>query len=103
TVSGRVTDTDGAVVTGTEVQLESIERGTIQKVTSNDAGIYVFSGVQPGRYHMTVMKQGFRQVELAGLVLNVQDHVEKNFRLQVGSTSESITVSGANPSINTED
>jgi len=103
TVSGRVTDTDGAIVTGTEVQIESIERGTIRKVTTNDAGIYVFPGVQPGQYHMTVTKQGFRQVELAGLVVNVQDHVEKNFRLQVGSASESITVSGAAPLVNTED
>ncbi len=103
TVSGRVTDTDGAIVRDTEVQLESIERGTVQRATTNDAGIYVFSGIQPGQYHMTVMKPGFRQIELAGLVLNVQDHVEKNFRLQVGSSSESITVSGSTPSINTED
>jgi hypothetical protein len=103
TVSGRVTDTDGATVAGTEVQLESVERGITRKVSTNDAGIYVFTSVQPGQYHMTVTKPGFRQVELAGLALNVQDHVEKNFRLHVGSTSESITVSGDASLVNTED
>src|SRR6266481_468019 len=90
TVSGRITDTDGAAVHGAQVQLESIEHGTTQKATTNDAGIYVFPGLLPGQYHMTVMKTGFRQVEVVGLVLNVQDHVEKNVRLQVGSVSESI-------------
>ncbi|HET6843551.1 MAG TPA: carboxypeptidase regulatory-like domain-containing protein [Candidatus Angelobacter sp.] len=103
TVSGRVTDTDGAVVAGTEVQLESVERGIARKATTNDAGIYIFSGVQPGLYHMTIMKQGFRQVELTGLVLNVQDHVEKNFRLQVGSALESVTVTAEAPLVNTND
>jgi len=103
TVSGRVTDTDGAVVVGTKVQLESIERGTTQTAATNSAGIYVFVGVQPGQYHMTVAKPGFRQIEVTGLILNVQDHTEKNFRLEVGSASESVTVSSSSPLLNTTD
>src|SRR5262249_48997994 len=94
TVSGRVTDESGAVVAGTAVQLESIERGTVRETTSNQAGIYIFPGVPPGQYHMTVRKEGFRQVELPGLVVNVQDHIEKNVQLHVGSVSESVTVTG---------
>src|SRR5579859_999671 len=103
TVSGRVTDTDGAVVVGTKVQLESIERGTTQTAATNSAGIYVFVGVQPGQYHMTVAKPGFRQIEVTGLILNVQDNTEKNFRLEVGSASESVTVSSSSPLLNTTD
>ncbi|HEY6351199.1 MAG TPA: carboxypeptidase regulatory-like domain-containing protein [Candidatus Angelobacter sp.] len=103
TVSGRITDSSGAVVAGTQVQIQSIERGTVWEATSNGAGIYSFPSVQPGQYHMTVRKVGFRQVEFVGLVLNVQDHVEKNFQLQIGSISESITVSGGAPLVNTED
>lgn len=103
TVSGRVTDPSGVIVSGTEIQLQSIERGTAQEATSNAAGIYSFPSVQPGQYHMTVRKVGFRQIEVVGLLVNVQDHVEKNFQLQVGSTSESITVSGGAPLVNTED
>lgn len=103
TVSGRVTDASGSVVSGTEVQLQSTERGTSQQTVSNHSGIYSFPSVQPGQYHMTLHKAGFRQIEFVGLVVNVQDHLEKNFQLQVGSVSESITVTGGAPLMNTED
>jgi hypothetical protein len=103
TVSGRVTDVTGAIVPKAEVRLVSVERGVTREATTNDAGIYTFPGCQPGQYHMTVRKDGFRQIEFVGLILNVQDHIENNFRLQVGSVSESVTVSGGAPLVNTED
>jgi len=103
TISGRVTDTSGAIVVGAEVEIQSIERGTSQQSKSNEAGIYSFPGVQPGQYHVTVRKTGFKTIELVGLSLNVQDHVEKNFQLQVGSVSESVTVSADDSHINTTD
>jgi hypothetical protein len=102
TVSGRVTDTTGALVPRTEVQIQSVERGTVRTATTNEAGIYIFPGIQPGQYHMTVQKEGFRRIEFVGLIVNVQDHVEKNFSLQLGSVSESITVSGGVSLVNTE-
>jgi len=46
----------------------------------------------PGRYRVIVKKPGFREVLLDALTLNVQDLVEQNFRLDVGSVSESVTV-----------
>src|SRR6266581_1554315 len=42
TVSGLVTDRTAAVVSGAEVRLQSVERGTVATTTTNDAGIYVF-------------------------------------------------------------
>src|SRR4029077_113544 len=57
----------------------------------------------PGRYQITVHKAGFKQVDLLGLIVNVQDHIEQNLRLQVGSVSESITVRANGLNINTSD
>lgn len=102
-VSGRVTDESGALVLGAEVTLQSIDRGSIQQATSNADGIYAFTSVEPGRYHMTIHKAGFKGLDLVDLVVNVQDHIEKNFKLQVGSVAESITVNGALPVMNTAD
>ena len=101
-ISGRVTDASGAVVQGARVTLESAERGTRQEEVSNQAGIYLFSSVRPGVYHINVLKQGFRQISLASLTANVQAHIEQNFSLQVGATSESVTVSGEETHINTQ-
>lgn len=103
TVSGLITDNTGAVVTGAEVKLQSVERGTVATAATNNAGIYVFASVHPGQYQMTVKKPGFKQVDFLSLIVNVQDHVEQNFRLQVGSVTESITVTGNELHVNTED
>jgi hypothetical protein len=103
TISGLITDDTGAVVPGAEVKLQSVERGAVGTATTNNAGIYVFSGVQPGQYQLTVQKPGFKQVDFLGLIVNVQDHVEQNFRLQIGSVSESITVTSNGLNVNTTD
>src|SRR5580704_6521053 len=103
TISGLVSDPAGAVVSGAEVQLQSVEQGTVTTVTTNGAGIYLFAGVRPGQYQIQVQKAGFKLVNMLGLIVNVQDHIEQNFRLQLGSVTESITVSAGAELINTTD
>src|SRR5467141_2536550 len=103
TVSGLITDETGAFVPGAEVKLQSVDRGTTTTATTNDAGIYVFASVHPGQYQVTVHKPGFKQVDLLGMIANVQDHIEQNFRLQIGSVAESVTVNASDLHINTTD
>jgi hypothetical protein len=101
-VSGRVTDPSGSVLPNAELQLQSVDRGTAEQALTNDSGLYVFQSIHPGQYRLIVRKVGFRQVDYVGLVVNVQDHIEANFKLVVGSISESVTVTGAAPLVNTE-
>lgn len=103
TVSGRITDASGAITPDAEVQLRSVERGTTTTAKTNNAGIYLFANVEPGQYQITVRKAGFKQTDLVGLIVNVQDHIEQNFHLEVGSVSESVTVQGTAPLLNTQD
>jgi Carboxypeptidase regulatory-like domain/TonB dependent receptor len=103
TISGLITDGTGAVVPGTEVKLQNVERGTATSASTNNAGIYLFASVEPGRYQLTVHKPGFKQVDFLGLIVNVQDHIEQNFRLQVGSVAESVTVEAGALMVNTQD
>src|SRR6266566_3644283 len=103
TVSGLVTDRTAGAVSGAEVRLQSVERGTVTTTTTNDAGIYIFPSVHPGQYQISIQKQGFKQVDLLGLIVNVQDHIEQNFRLEVGSVAESVTVTAGAALVNTTD
>ncbi len=103
TISGLVTDRTAAAVSGAEVRLQSVERGTVTTTATNEAGIYVFPSVPPGQYQISIQKQGFKQVDSLGLIVNVQDHIEQNFRLEVGSIAESVTVEAAAAMINTTD
>src|SRR6266849_5866291 len=91
-VSGLVTDRTAAAVSGAEVRLQSVERGTVTTTNTNNAGIYIFPSVHPGQYQISVQKQGFKQFDLLGLIVNIQDHIEENFRLELGSVAESVTV-----------
>ena len=103
TVSGQVVDPSGLGVTGAHVKLVDIDRDTSTTATTNNSGLYTFASVRPGRYRMEVDAAGFRIVNVTGLTLNVQDHIEQNFRLQIGSVAESVTVEASAQQVNTTD
>jgi hypothetical protein len=102
TVSGQVVDPSGLNVTGAQVKLVDIDRDTTTGTATNTSGLYTFPSVRPGRYRMEVTAVGFKVVNVTGVTVNVQDHLEQNFKLVVGSVSESITVEGGAPLVDTE-
>jgi hypothetical protein len=102
TVAGQVSDPSGLSVPSARVDLVDIDRGTSISATTNNSGLYRFASVHPGRYRMEVRAAGFRVVNFTGLTVNVQDHLEQNFKLTVGSVSESVTVEGGASFIETE-
>jgi len=103
TVSGQVVDPSGLSVAGARVKLVDIDRDTTTDTTTNGSGLYTFASIHPGRYRMEVNAAGFRIVNVTGLTLNVQDHIEQNFHLQVGSVAESVTVEAGAQQVNTTD
>jgi len=102
TVSGQVVDPSGLSVTGAQIRLVDIDRDTTTGTHTNASGLYTFPSVRPGRYRMEVTVAGFKVVNATGLTVNVQDHLEQNFKLAVGSVSQSITVEGGAPLIDTQ-
>src|SRR5882762_3413156 len=103
TVSGVISDQSGGIVVGAEVQVTNSDTNISSTSTSNQSGVYLVTGLKPGRYRIKVTKDGFKGIDLTDLVLNVQDSVDRNFTLQVGSASESVSVNGSGLQINTQD
>ena len=103
TLSGTVLDRSGAVIVGAHVTATNADMNTNVSTTTNHDGIYVMPGLKPGRYRVTVMTQGFKQVVVTDIVLNVQETVSRNFTLDPGAVSESVTVSADNTHVNTTD
>src|SRR5579871_5805455 len=66
TVSGQVTDPQGAVVAAAEVRLVDAQTNTSRSTTTNDVGRYTFVNVEPGAYDVSVTKEGFSQAKVAG-------------------------------------
>jgi len=103
TVFGRVTDQSGAVVPEAEVEIKNVETGLSVVRATNSDGLYSIPSLHPGHYLISIRKPGFKTVTLTELTLNVQDNVARNFQLQVGSISESITVTADAYNVNTTD
>lgn len=102
-LTGNVKDTTGAVIVDAEVHLQSVERGTSVTTRTNTEGIYVFPSVHPGQYRLMVSKQGFQRVDILGIVASVQDHLQQNVQMSVGSADQSVTITAESPLINTQD
>src|ERR1700674_599836 len=65
-LTGNVTDSSGATIAGAKVIITSTETGAQRQGTSNEAGSYEFTALQPGGYRLTFQKTGFAQVTNAG-------------------------------------
>jgi Carboxypeptidase regulatory-like domain len=103
TLSGLITDPQGKVVPGVAVDVTNVDTNVTGHQTSNSAGVYVVVGLRPGRYRVSVTKEGFRRIDFVDLVLNVQDVLSRNFQLQLGPVLSSITVVADAANVNTTD
>jgi carboxypeptidase family protein/TonB-dependent receptor-like protein len=103
TLSGVISDPGGGVVPDVEVTVTRIETGTVFATKTNGAGIYFFTGLMPGHYHLMIHKPGFKEIAIKEFELHVQDKLEQNFSLEIGSVSETVTVTANDLNINTTD
>ena len=100
-IAGRVTDPTDAVIVGAECRVTNIETNLSTSTTTNEDGIYVIPDLRPATYRLTIQKEGFRTVVQPSLQLYVQDAVNENFKLALGSVSETSTVTGVEPILQT--
>jgi len=101
TISGTVTDEQGAVLPGVAVTLQGSDRA-LDAVTDG-AGKYRFLNLPPGAYTVTAALTGFRTVVREGVVVLVGKEVEIPFQMKVAALQETITVSGEAPVIDTRE
>ena len=102
-ISGTIVDRQGGLVADAKVSIVNTDTNVTYDTKTNGAGVYNAPFLKPGHYRMLVAKQGFKQIDLRDLTLNVQDSVNRNFTLDVGGTSETIEVNGSAVNINTTD
>ena len=102
-VAGQVTDPSRAVVAQAVVRAVNSQTNVRYETQTNQSGVYVIPSLPPGAYRVEVEKTGFKSLVKTDIVVHVQDTIELNFELAVGSTSETVTVEAATPMVNTQD
>jgi hypothetical protein len=91
-ISGTVTDPNGAVVAGAQVVLLNPATGVTQHTVTSGAGLYTFLSLQPGVYHVTASQTGFKSVAQDKAEVTLDQVTQVNITLQVGVQSETVTV-----------
>ena len=92
TVTGTVTDPSGAAVTSASVELRNLENGAIFRGASSQTGNFTVSQLPVGDYDLTVAVPGFKTYAHSRFHLAAEQTVREDVSLEVGQTSDSVTV-----------
>lgn len=102
TVVGTVKDSAGAVVPGAKVRVVQVETQFISDTVASGDGHYRIAYLPPGNYRLTVEAPGFKAHVQEGLYFRAAETPRVDVTLEVGSLTESVTVTGAAPLLQTE-
>src|SRR6266511_2223983 len=91
-VSGTVTDTQGAAVVGAKVVVVDQNKGTTQETTTNESGNYSVTHLVPDPYSVKVEAQGFKSSEQKEVIVSADTGARVDLALQLGAASESVEV-----------
>jgi hypothetical protein len=99
---GVVTDASGSMVPGAKVTLLNTGTSEARVAETNSNGSYQFVNLVPGKYRMTIEKEGFKRKALDGLQVEVQAAVRADVALDIGAVSETVEVTTQTALLQTE-
>ncbi|MDZ4802277.1 MAG: carboxypeptidase regulatory-like domain-containing protein [Bryobacteraceae bacterium] len=95
TITGAITDPNGASVGGATVRARNEATNDTRQQTTGTGGLYIFSQLPPGTYEVTVEMSGFRKAVQKTVELRVAQTLELNIPLQLGEVSQIVEVTAA--------
>jgi hypothetical protein len=101
TISGTVTDPSGASVASATVKAIQTQTGRESVAISGRDGDFVFPTLLPSVYSLSVSAKGFQTYTQTDIVLQADQKLTANVRLQIGSASETVTVTSELPQVDT--
>jgi carboxypeptidase family protein/TonB-dependent receptor-like protein len=101
-IVGVVRDASGALVAGAKVTVTDVDRGARLVLSTNSEGEYVASPLRIGHYNVMVEQTGFKKAVAGPIEVNIQDRVGVDLKLEPGAATETVTVTGERPQLETE-
>ena len=103
-LTGLVTDPTGAVIVGAPVQLTNSATGEERTATTTAAGTYRFPALAVvGTYTLTVSPSGFKSAIVKDIIMSVGTIVTRDVKLEIGQTTDQVTVEAGAQLVQTED
>jgi outer membrane receptor protein involved in Fe transport len=101
-ISGTVTDNNGAVVPNAAITVTNARKGTTDKTTTNESGNYSVTHLIPDVYNVRVEAPNFNAADIKGLQLSADTILRADAQLTVGNVSQSVEVTAEAPQLQTE-
>ena len=102
-LTGVITDPSGAIVANATVQVLDANNNLIAQTTTDSSGRYEVASLPDGSLNFQVQAPGFSSFELNGLTASAGKPIQQDARLQIGSATDTVTVSaGAAQQVQTE-
>src|ERR1700678_1403622 len=103
-LTGQVTDSTGALVSGVEVKLTQTATGEVRTTVTTPAGTYNFPALPiVGTYSLEITAKGFKSVKVQNVVATVGQTTTRDIKLEVGAATEQVTVEAGAQMVQTED
>jgi len=101
-ISGKVTDPQGAIVTGATVTVTNPATNASITVTTADDGVFKVTNLQPGKYRVETTAAGFGK-GTAEVIVEVGATTNLDMPLKIGEATAEVNVVAEAPVVNTED
>src|SRR5262249_26693295 len=100
-LTGRITDPAGLGVPGVKIEIVMTDTNSRTETATNAEGIYVAPALGPGGYRGAGEANGFKKYSRSGVTVGTNERITLDIQLEVGSTSEQITVTADVPLLTT--
>ena len=97
TISGNVTDAQGAAIPKVKVVATETRTGVKTTAISEDTGAYTIPFLALGTYELSAEASGFKKFVQRGITVSAGEHPVIDIRLDVGALSESVTITAEAP------
>jgi len=101
-ITGSVTDSSGAAISGANVTLTNVRTSQTSAQQTNPDGQYSFVNLIPGEYKIDVEKQGFKHSSMPNIAVQVNQASKIDVTLPVGQVSETVEVTSEIPLLQAE-
>jgi hypothetical protein len=103
-LTGQVSDSTGAVVSGVEIKLTNTATAEVRTTVTTPAGIYTFPSLPiVGSYTLEVASKGFKATKVQNVIVSVGTLTTRDVKLEVGAATEQVTVEAGAQIVQTED
>ena len=100
-ISGRVADPSGAVVARAKITVLETGTGIQRLLTTNEAGEYLATNLDPGTYTVSAEATGFKKTVSTPILLEVSREVRVDLKLQPGMVTETMVVTAEGALVDT--